>query len=78
LQAAEGLPVTRRVADGRIHKGEAGPAIMYGVSAIVGAFITAIMLWNDGITLLLIGIPIGAGFAALAVDLIIYCLKGEK
>jgi hypothetical protein len=44
---------------------------MYGVSAVAGAVMTASMLWNDGITLLLIGVPIGAGFAALAVDLIV-------
>ena len=70
--------MTRRVADSRINKKELHPILTYGIAAVAGAAVTATMLWNDGVTLILVGIPIGAGFAALAVDLIIYCMRGQK
>jgi hypothetical protein len=66
------------VADSKISKNAIHPILTYGMSAVAGAVVTAIMFWNEGITLILIGVPLGAGFVALAVDLMIYWMRGQK
>jgi hypothetical protein len=62
----------------RTDKNEIHPVLIYGLSAFAGAVATGITLWNDGVLLALMCIPMGAGFMALVVDLLIYSFRGRK